>query len=65
MRRVIVMSLKSLDEREDRDELRDPKVKAAIASSNADFIAGRVRPATELLAELKQCADTMVPDHVE
>jgi len=40
------MSFKSLDEREDSDELRDPKVKQSIAV--------RTRPAEELLAELKQ-----------
>jgi hypothetical protein len=50
------MGLKNADEREDLAELRDPKVRAAIAASNADFAAGKVRPVEYLLAELKQSA---------
>jgi hypothetical protein len=56
MRLVIDMGLKNADEREDLAELRDPKVRAAIAASNADFATGRVRPVGYLLAELKSSA---------
>jgi hypothetical protein len=59
------MKFKCANEREDRDDQRDPMIQAAIAHSNADFVAGRVRPATELLAELQQLAVSMVPDDVE
>ncbi len=52
------MCLKSEDEREDQAELRDPKVKASIAASQKDYLAGKTRPAQALLAELQQSTNT-------
>jgi len=40
------------DELEDCLELQDPKIKALIRESHKDYMAGRTRPAKELLAEL-------------
>jgi AbrB family looped-hinge helix DNA binding protein len=34
-------------------EVQDPKVRAHIRKSNDDYLAGRSRPATEFLAELR------------
>jgi PHD/YefM family antitoxin component YafN of YafNO toxin-antitoxin module len=53
---IPVIGIMSADELEDYLELRDPKVKAAIAASRADHAAGKIRPAAKLLAELKQSA---------
>lgn len=58
IRRVVIMCLKSEDEREDQAELRDPKVKASIAASQKDYLAGKTRPAQALLAELQQSTNT-------
>jgi len=41
------------DELQDCLDLRDPKVKAQIRQGSPDIRAGRVRPAKELLKELK------------
>jgi hypothetical protein len=41
------------DELEDYLEMQDPTLQRAIAESNADIKAGRVRPARDLLAEFK------------
>jgi len=40
----------SPDEVQDEREIRDPKVRAAIQASHAEFLAGKSRPATEFLA---------------
>ena len=48
-----VAVLLDIDEFEDLLELRDPEVQRLIAESRADELAGRVRPARELLAELR------------
>ena len=53
---IPVIGIMAADELEDYLELRDPKVKAAIAASRNDRAAGKTRPATELLAELKRSA---------
>jgi len=53
---IPVIGIMAADELEDYLELRDPKVKAAIAASRKDRAAGKARPATELLAELKRSA---------
>jgi hypothetical protein len=42
-----------IDEFEDYLEVRDPKVRAHIAKSRAEFQAGKSRPAHELLDELR------------
>ena len=51
---IPVMGIMDADELEDYLELRDPKVKQIIAESHRDYLAGRSRPAEELLAELRQ-----------
>ena len=43
----------SPDELEDAREVQDPKVRSHIRKSNDDYLAGRSRPATEFLAELR------------
>jgi antitoxin YefM len=48
-----VAVLLAIDEFEDLLELRDPEVQRLIQESRADELAGRVRPARELLAELR------------
>jgi AbrB family looped-hinge helix DNA binding protein len=40
-------------ELEDEREIRDPKVREHIRKSNADYLAGRSRPASEFLSELR------------
>ncbi len=40
------------EELEDQREMRDPKVREHIRKSNADYLAGRSRPASEFLSEL-------------
>jgi hypothetical protein len=42
-----------VDEFEDCLELQDPKVKRDIEISRKEYLAGKSRPADELLAELK------------
>lgn len=51
---IPIAGLMSADELEDYLELRDPKVKKQIAASRRDYEAGRVRPASDLLSELKR-----------
>src|SRR5579864_7424428 len=43
----------SPDEMQDEREIRDPKVRAHIRKSNADYLAGRSRAANEFLGELR------------
>jgi hypothetical protein len=43
----------SPDELQDEREVRVPKVRAHIRKSNADYLAGRSRPANEFLSELR------------
>jgi PHD/YefM family antitoxin component YafN of YafNO toxin-antitoxin module len=50
-----VVALIDIDEFEDLLELGDPEVQRLIQESPADELAGRVRPARELLAEF--CAE--------
>lgn len=50
---IPVIGIMAADELEDYLELKDPKVKRQIQQSNEDLRAGRVRPAQELLAELR------------
>jgi PHD/YefM family antitoxin component YafN of YafNO toxin-antitoxin module len=47
-----VAALVEIDEFEDLLELRDPEVQRHIQQSREDELAGRMRPARELLAEL-------------
>jgi hypothetical protein len=53
---IPVIGIMSADELEDYLELKDPKVKAAIAKSRSDQASGKSRPAATLLAELKKGA---------
>ena len=49
---VPLAGLMDIDEFEDYLELHDPKVRAIIRKGTEDFLAGKSRPARELLAEL-------------
>lgn len=51
---IPVIGIMDADELEDYLELKDPKVKRQIEKSNEDIRAGRTRPVSELLAELRQ-----------
>jgi antitoxin (DNA-binding transcriptional repressor) of toxin-antitoxin stability system len=53
---IPVIGIMAADELEDYLELHDTKVKASIAKSAQDRGKGKVRPANELLAELKRTA---------
>lgn len=50
---IPVAGLMSADEMEDYLELRDPKVNAIIAEGHKEYLAGKTRPARELLKELR------------
>jgi antitoxin (DNA-binding transcriptional repressor) of toxin-antitoxin stability system len=50
---IPIAGIMDADELEDYLEARDPKVKKQIAASRKDVEAGRVRNASELLADLK------------
>lgn len=50
---IPVAGLMSVDEMEDYLELRDPKVNAIIAEGHKEYLAGKTRPARELLKELR------------
>jgi antitoxin (DNA-binding transcriptional repressor) of toxin-antitoxin stability system len=51
---IPVIGIMAADELEDYLELRNPKVRAAIAASGKDRATGKTRPASKLLAELKR-----------
>lgn len=48
-----IAGLMDIDEFEDYLELRDPKVREDIRKSYEEYLAGKGRPADELLAELR------------
>jgi len=50
---IPVVGMMDADELEDYLELRDPKVQRHIEKSHRDYLAGRSRPATDLLAEIR------------
>jgi hypothetical protein len=50
---IPIAGLMDIDEFEDYLELQDPKVHAHIHTSNEEYLAGKSRPAHELLAELQ------------
>lgn len=54
---VAVAGIIDAEELEDYLELRDPNVRRQIKGSNEDVRAGRTRPASELLAELRRERD--------
>ncbi len=43
----------SPDELQDEREISDPKIREHIRKSNADYLAGRSRPASAFLSELR------------
>ena len=51
---IPIVGIMGAEELEDYLELRDPKVREHIRKSHEDFLAGRHRPAEDLLAELKK-----------
>ena len=51
---IPVIGIMAADELEDYIEMRDAKVKAAIAVSSRDRAKGKTRPAEKLLAEFKR-----------
>lgn len=53
---IPVIGIMSADELEDYLELKNPKVKAAIAASRKDYASGKSRSAASLLSELKKGA---------
>jgi hypothetical protein len=53
---IPVIGLMDAAELEDYLELQDSTAKEFIAESHKDYVAGRTRPAEELLAQLKQQA---------
>jgi PHD/YefM family antitoxin component YafN of YafNO toxin-antitoxin module len=50
---IPIAALMDVDEFEDYLELQDPKVKRDIEISRKEYLAGKSRPAEELLAELR------------
>jgi bifunctional DNA-binding transcriptional regulator/antitoxin component of YhaV-PrlF toxin-antitoxin module len=50
---ITIVPRLSPDELQDEREIRDPKVRAAIRKGHEEFLAGKTRPAEQLLAELK------------
>jgi PHD/YefM family antitoxin component YafN of YafNO toxin-antitoxin module len=50
---IPIAGLMDIDEFEDYLELQDPKVRAHIRTSTAEYRAGKSRPAGDLLAELQ------------
>ncbi|HYW45578.1 MAG TPA: hypothetical protein VE959_22130 [Bryobacteraceae bacterium] len=51
---IAIIGIMGVDELEDYLEVRDPKVREHIRKSHEDFLAGRRRPAGDLLKELKE-----------
>ncbi|MBI3303106.1 MAG: type II toxin-antitoxin system Phd/YefM family antitoxin [Deltaproteobacteria bacterium] len=55
---IPIAGVMDIDEFEDYLELQDPKVRAHIRKSNEEYLAGKSRPAGELLAELRAAQTT-------
>ena len=53
---IPVAGVMPIDEFEDYLELQDPAMRAHIRKSNAEYLAGKSRPAEDFLAELRQTA---------
>jgi len=58
---IPIAGLMDIDEFEDYLELQDPKVRAHIRKSNEEYLAGKSRPAEELLRELREEAAAKRP----
>ena len=50
---IPLAGLMDIDEFEDYLELQDPKIRAHIHTSNEEYLAGKSRPARDLLTELQ------------
>jgi len=50
---IPVAGVMNIDEFEDYLELQDPKARADIRKSNQEYLAGKGRPYTEFLAEVR------------
>ena len=50
---IQIVGMMDVDEFEDYLELHDPKVREQIRKSNEEYLAGKSRPAQELLAEVR------------
>jgi PHD/YefM family antitoxin component YafN of YafNO toxin-antitoxin module len=51
---IPIAGMMDIDEFEDYLELQDPTVRAHIRKSHAEYLAGKSRPAEELLRELRE-----------
>lgn len=51
---IPVIGIMDAEEMEDYLEARDPRVRRFIAQSHAEYLGGKSRPASELLAELEK-----------
>jgi PHD/YefM family antitoxin component YafN of YafNO toxin-antitoxin module len=51
---IPIAGIMDADELEDYLESRDPNVRKRIAASRADAASGKIRPASELVSELKR-----------
>jgi hypothetical protein len=51
---IPIVGIMGADELEDYLELHDPKIRAQIRKSHEDYLAGKSRPAEQLLGELKR-----------
>jgi len=58
---IAVAGIMDAAELEDYLELKDPKVREHIRKSNADYLAGRTRPAKDFLSELRAGAARRKP----
>jgi hypothetical protein len=50
---IPIIGIMDADELEDYLEQRDPEIQRQIEKNHRDYLAGKSRPATELLAELR------------
>jgi len=51
---IPIAGIMDIDEFEDYLEVQDPKVRAIIAKGREEYLAGKSRPAEELLRELQE-----------
>ena len=51
---VTIVPKLSSDELQDAQEIRDPRIRAAIRKGHEEFLAGKTRPAEALLSELQK-----------
>jgi PHD/YefM family antitoxin component YafN of YafNO toxin-antitoxin module len=52
---IPIAGLMDIDEFEDYLELRDPQIRALLKKGRQEYLAGKSRPAEELLRELHEC----------